>query len=141
MVKIRNCVRLVAIFVRYLILTKIYGMEISRTARISFGAKLDKTNPKGIHIGKESFIASGAIILSHDFSRNIHAETYIGTQCFIGVNAVVMCGVRIGDNCVIGAGAIVTKDIPSNCMVVGNPARIIREGINTIKFGQLVNTK
>ncbi|MBD5195406.1 MAG: acyltransferase [Bacteroides sp.] len=141
MVKIRNCVRLVAIFVRYLILTKIYGMEISRTARISFGAKLDKTNPKGIHIGKESFIASGAIILSHDFSRNIHADTYIGTQCFIGVNAVVMCGVRIGDNCVIGAGAIVTKDIPSNCMVVGNPARIIREGINTIKFGQLVNTK
>lgn len=141
MVKIRNCVRLVAIFVRYLILTKIYGMEISRTARISFGAKLDKTNPKGIHIGKESFIASGAIILSHDFSRNIHANTYIGTQCFIGVNAVVMCGVRIGDNCVIGAGAIVTKDIPSNCMVVGNPARIIREGINTIKFGQLVNTK
>ena len=141
MVKIRNCVRLVAIFVRYLILTKIYGMEISRTARISFGAKLDKTNPKGIHIGKESFIASGAIILSHDFSRNIHADTYIGTQCFIGVNAVVMCGVRIRDNCVIGAGAIVTKDIPSNCMVVGNPARIIREGINTIKFGQLVNTK
>ena len=141
MVKIRNCVRLVAIFVRYLILTKIYGMEISRTARISFGAKLDKTNPKGIHIGKESFIASGAIILSHDFSRNIHADTYIGTQCFIGVNAVVMCGVRIGDNCVIGAGAIVTKDIPSNCMIVGNPARIIREGINTIKFGQLVNTK
>ena len=141
MVKIRNCVRLVAIFVRYLILTKIYGMEISRTARISFGAKLDKTNPKGIHIGRESFIASGSIILSHDFSRNIHANTYIGTQCFIGVNAVVMCGVRIGDNCVIGAGAIVTKDIPSNCMVVGNPARIIREGINTIKFGQLVNTK
>ncbi|MBD5223754.1 MAG: acyltransferase [Bacteroidales bacterium] len=141
MVKIRNCVRLVAIFVRYLILTKIYGMGISRTARISFGAKLDKTNPKGIHIGRESFIASGSIILSHDFSRNIHADTYIGTQCFIGVNAVVMCGVRIGDNCVIGAGAIVTKDIPSNCMVVGNPARIIREGINTTKFGQLVNPK
>ena len=139
MVKIRNCVRFVAIFIRQFILTKIYGMDISRTARISFGAKLDKTNPKGIHIGDESYVASGAIILSHDFCKNIHADTYIGTRCFIGINTVVMCGVRIGDNCVIGAGAIVTKDVPSNCIIAGNPARIIRDGIETIKFGQLVN--
>ena len=138
MVKIRNCIRLVAIFIRYFILTKIYGMDISRTARISFGAKLDKTNPKGIHIGEESFVASGAIILSHDFCRNKHADTYIGTRCFIGVNTVIMCGIRIGDNCVIGAGAIVTKDVPSNCILAGNPAKIIREDIYTTKFGQLV---
>ena len=102
-------------------------------------SKLDKTNPKGIHIGEESFVASGAIILSHDFCKNIHADTYIGTRCFIGINAVIMCGVSIGDNCVIGAGAIVTKDAPSNCILAGNPARIIRKGINTTKFGQLVN--
>ena len=139
MVKIRNFIRLVVIFIRHFILTKIYGMDISRTTRISFGAKLDKTNPKGIHIGEESFVASGAIILSHDFCRNIHADTYIVARCFIGVNSIIMCGVRIGDNCVIGAGAIVTKDAPPNCMLAGNPARIIRKGINTTKFGQLVN--
>ena len=138
MVKIRNCIRLVVIFIRYFILTRIYGMDISRTARISFGAKLDKTNPKGIHIGEESFVSSGAIILSHDFCRNKHADTYIGTRCFIGVNTVIMCGIRIGDNCVIGAGAIVTKDVPSNCILAGNPAKIIREEIYTTKFGQLV---
>ena len=138
MVKIRNCIRLVAIFIRYFILTRIYGMDISRTARISFGAKLDKTNPKGIHIGEESFVASGAVILSHDFCRNKHADTYIGTRCFIGVNTVIMCGIRIGDNCVIGAGAIVTEDVPSNCILAGNPAKIIREDIYTTKFGQLV---
>lgn len=138
MVKIRNCIRLVAIFIRYFILTRIYGMDISRTARISFGAKLDKTNPKGIHIGEESFVSSGAIILSHDFCRNKHADTYIGTRCFIGVNTIIMCGIRIGDNCVIGAGAIVTKDVPSNCILAGNPAKIIREEIYTTKFGQLV---
>ena len=138
MVKIRNCIRLVAIFIRYFILTRIYGMDISRTARISFGAKLDKTNPKGIHIGEESFVASGAIILSHDFCRNKHADTYIGTRCFIGVNTVIMCGIRIGDNCVIGAGAIVTEDVPSNCILAGNPAKIIREDIYTTKFGQLM---
>lgn len=139
MVKIRNFIRLVAIFIRHFILTKIYGMDISSTTRISFGAKLDKTNPKGIHIGEESFVASGAIILSHDFCRNIHTDTYIGARCFIGVNSIIMCGVRIGDNCVIGAGAIVTKDAPPNCMLAGNPAKIIRKGINTTKFGQLVN--
>ena len=138
MVKIRNCIRLVAIFIRYFILTRIYGMDISRTARISFGAKLDKTNPKGIHIGEESFVASGAIILSRDFCRNKHADTYIGTRCFIGVNTVIMCGIRIGDNCVIGAGAIVTEDVPSNCILAGNPAKIIREDIYTTKFGQLM---
>ena len=138
MVKIRNCIRLVAIFIRYFILTRIYGMDISRTARISFGAKLDKTNPKGIHIGEESFGASGAVILSHDFCRNKHADTYIGTRCFIGVNTVIMCGIRIGDNCVIGAGAIVTEDVPSNCILAGNPAKIIREDIYTTKFGQLM---
>ena len=138
MVKIRNCIRLVAIFIRYFILTRIYGMDISRTARISFGAKLDKTNPKGIHIGEESFVASGAVILSHDFCRNKHADTYIGTRCFIGVNTIIMCGIRIGDNCVIGAGTIVTKDVPSNCILAGNPAKIIREEIYTTKFGQLV---
>ena len=141
MVKIRNFIRLVAIFIRHFILTKIYGMDISSTTRISFGAKLDKTNPKGIHIGEESFVASGAIILSHDFCRNIHTDTYIGARCFIGVNSIIMCGVRIGDNCVIGAGAIVTKDAPPNCMLAGNPAKIIREGINTTKFGQLVNNE
>ena len=138
MVKIRNCIRLVAIFIRYFILTRIYGMDISRTARISFGAKLDKTNPKGIHIGEESFVSSGATILSHDFCRNKHADTYIGTRCFIGVNTIIMCGIRIGDNCVIGAGTIVTKDVPSNCILAGNPAKIIREEIYTTKFGQLV---
>lgn len=48
-----------------------------------------------------------------------------------------MCGVRIGDEVVVGSGAIVTKDVPSNCVVAGNPARIIRDGIKTKKSGQI----
>lgn len=112
-------------------------MDISRSARVSFGVKLDKTNPRGVHIGEESFLASGSVVLTHDYCRNLHVDTYIGKRCFVGVNAIIMCGVRIGDNVVIGSGAVVTKDVPSHCMVAGNPARVIREGINTIKFGQL----
>lgn len=113
-------------------------MDISYSARISVRAKLDKTNPKGIHIGEESYIASGAIIFSHDYARNLHEDTYIGKRCFIGANAIVMCGVRIGDEVIVGSGAIVTKDVPSNSIVAGNPARIMRQGIQTVKYGQLV---
>lgn len=137
MTKIRNFIRLIVIGLRYFVQTKVYKMDISRSARISFGTKLDKTNPKGVHIGEESYMASGAILFSHDFSRNLRTHTYVGKRCFIGANAIIMAGVRIGDEVIVGSGAIVTKDVPSNCIVAGNPARIVKEGIHTTKFGQL----
>lgn len=123
---------------RHFILTAVYGMHIDRSARISFGTKLDKTNPKGIHVGEESYIASGALIFTHDYARGIHKDTYIGKRCFIGANAIVMCGINIGDEVIVGAGAIVTKDVPSHCIVAGNPAKIIKTDIHTKKFGQLI---
>lgn len=139
MTKIRNFIRLIVITVKHITLTKFYNMDIAKSARISFGTKLDKTNPSGIHIGDETYIASGAIIFTHDFARNMHADTYIGKRCFIGANAIVMCGITIGDNVIIGSGSVVTKDIPSNCIAAGNPARILKENIRTKKFGQLEN--
>lgn len=137
MVKIRNVVRFIVITIRHWILCNLYGMDIAKSARISYGAKLDKTNPRGIHIRQGTYIASGAVVLTHDFSRNKHADTYIGEKCFIGLNAIIMCGVNIGDSVVVGAGAVVTKDVPSNCMVVGNPAKIIKEGVCTGKWGTI----
>lgn len=138
MSKIRNFIRLIVITMRHFILTAVYGMHIDRSARISFGTKLDKTNPKGIHVGEESYIASGALIFTHDYARGIHKDTYIGKRCFIGANAIVMCGINIGDEVIVGAGAIVTKDVPSHCIVAGNPAKIIKTDIHTKKFGQLI---
>ncbi len=136
--KLRESIRLIAIRLRHAYFTGLLGMDIATSARISFGTRLDKTNPKGIHIGEESYTASGAIIFTHDFCRGIHRDTRIGKRCFIGANAIIMCGVRIGDNVVVGSGAIVTKDVPSGCIVAGNPAKIIKEGIRTTKFGQIV---
>lgn len=51
----------------------------------------------------------------------------VGRNCWIGAGAVIMPGVTIGDNSVIGAGSVVTKDIPANVVAYGNPCRVARE--------------
>lgn len=135
---LRSCIREFILFIMYYIYTRLYKMDINPTAKISFGAKLDKTNPRGVHVDSESYIASGVIIFTHDYSRAIHSDTFIGKKCFIGANSIIMCGVKVADNVIIGAGSVVTKDIPENSIAAGNPARIIRENIKTKKYGQIV---
>lgn len=56
---------------------------------------------------------------------DVFGKITVGDNVHIGTNAIIMPGVRIGSNCIIGCGAIVTKDIPDNSVVVGVPARII----------------
>ena len=51
----------------------------------------------------------------------------IGRNCWLGAGVIVLPGVTIGDNTVIGAGSVVTKDIPANVVAVGNPCRVLRE--------------
>ncbi len=140
-IKLREFIRWLLMMPHFLILTKLYKMNISASARISLGAKLDKTYPKGIYIDDESYIASGVLIFSHDFSRTIYANTYIGKKCFIGANAIIMPGIKIGNEVIVGSGSIVTKDIESNSIVVGNPAKIIKSNINTTVFGKLIQEK
>jgi len=52
---------------------------------------------------------------------------HIGKNCWIGTGAIILPGVTIGDNTVIGAGSVVTKDIPANVVAVGNPCKVLRE--------------
>jgi len=136
-VKIRRLIRYTVIFLMYLIYTKVYKMKIAKSARISFGAKLDKTYPKGIHIGEESYIASGAIIFTHNYNKYLKVDTFIGKRCFIGANAIIMPGIKIGDEVIVGAGSVVTKDVESNTIVAGNPAKVLKTGIQTMKYGRL----
>lgn len=137
MLLIKDRIRLLVIKLRYYYQTKVQHMNIDKSALVSFSTKLDKVNPRGIHIGAETYIASGTRILTHDYCMKRHADTYIGKCCFIGADVIVLGGVNIGDEVIVGAGAVVTKDVPSNCIVAGNPARIIRQGISTGKYGQL----
>lgn len=122
-------------YFRLFIYRNIYGMNIDRTCQISTSAKLDKANPKGIVIGKYSYVTLGVVVLSHDMSRNLKCDTVIGDNVFIGANSVIMPGVKISDNSIVGAGSVVTKDVPSNVVVAGNPARIIKENVNVGKYG------
>jgi len=117
----------------------IWGYDVHPSTMISFGAYLDRTYPQGVHIGAESIVTRGAVILSHDYSRHSRMDTVIGKRCMIGVNAIVLPGVRIGDEVVIGAGAIVTRDVESNSLAVGNPARILRH-IRTQPYGRIVGS-
>ena len=64
-------------------------------------------------------------ILEKGYQYNLPIR--IGENCWIGGGVVIVPGVTIGDNSVIGAGSIVTRDIPANVVVVGNPCRVMRE--------------
>lgn len=79
----------------------------------------------------------GGTILAHDACRSLKADVRIGSRCFIGTKAIIMPGVTIGDEVIVAAGAVVTKDVPSHTMVAGNPAKIIRENIFCEKYGVL----
>jgi acetyltransferase-like isoleucine patch superfamily enzyme len=114
-------------------------MDIGKNCRISWKAHLDKSvNPKGIHIGDNTWILNGAMILAHDHCRGLKADTYIGSDCVIGVRSIVMPGITIGNQSVVGGGSVVTKDISCNCIAVGNPAKVIKEGVS-VRNGQIQN--
>lgn len=123
--------------VRISYLNKVWGMNISKTAKISLKAKLDFTNPKGVNIGDGSYIAFGTVILTHDMCRNLSKSVIIGKNCFIGGNAILMPGVTLGDSVIVGAGSVVTKSFESNVIVSGNPAKVIKRDINTTTLGIL----
>lgn len=114
---------------------RVWGMDIGRDVHISRSAKLDLSNPKGIHIGDFTCIAFDAVILTHDFVNGVHLPVTIGSNCLIGARAVVMPGVTIGDHCIVGTGAIVMRNVPPRSIVMGNPARVMESDIDTGPWG------
>lgn len=115
-------------------LRKVYKMDIGKDVLISWNAHLDKSiNPKGIHIGDGTAVANGAMILSHDACRRLKADTYIGKNCLIGARSIILPGVRIGDSSIVAAGGVISKDVPPNSVVAGNPGRIVKTDVVLVK--------
>jgi acetyltransferase-like isoleucine patch superfamily enzyme len=131
-------VRHFILYFRNIYFRKIYGMTIGKDVRISLKANLDKRNPKGVIIGEGSYLAFGATILCHDMSRNKSEPVIIGKNCFIGANSIILPGVKIGDEVVVAAGAVVTKNVDNNTIVAGNPAKPIKTNIKTLTWGRII---
>lgn len=114
---------------------KVYGMKIGEGVRISRGARLDKTNPGGIKIGDYTAVVSGAAIFTHDFVNRTHANVTVGKNCFIGYGAIILPGVTVGDSVIVAGNSVVGRDVPSNSIVMGNPARVVERDIVTGPWG------
>jgi acetyltransferase-like isoleucine patch superfamily enzyme len=103
------------------------GTKIGKGCFISSHAYIDSRRGK-ISIGNNVSIAGGSYILSHTgFRPNAEGqETIIEDNVLIFVNSVILPGVRIGENSIIGAGSVVMRDVPPNVVVQGNPARVVQ---------------
>lgn len=123
---------------KWLYFTRFWGMDIHPSASYSLSVRFDKTNPRGVHIGAETYVAFEAAILTHDLTRGLYLDTRIGKRCFIGARSIILPGIEIGDECVIGAGSVVTRSLPPRTLAAGNPARVLRSDIEVIsRYGRL----
>jgi len=111
------------------------GVKVGSDCRIyirNFG-----TEPFLVSIGDRTTVTSGVRILTHDGSTSVvrnasgrryqrYAPVRIGSDVFIGVNSIIIPGVTIHSRCVVGAGSVVTRDVPEGTVVAGNPARPVK---------------
>ena len=106
------------------------GMIIGERCFILDEVRIDPGFEHLIMLGDEVTISPQVFLLAHDactkralgLTRKMMVK--IGSRTFIGARALIMPGVTIGDDCIIGAGSVVTHDIPNNSVACGNPARV-----------------
>lgn len=123
---------------------RLRGYRIHPSVILERNLNIDRLYPQGVYIGENTLVASGVTIMAHDHCKRVGkqpllVDTKIGARCFIAVGATILPGVIIGDEVVVGAGAVVTKNVPSNVIVAGNPARIIRENIKMNNKAEIIN--
>jgi len=109
----------------------VIGERVWVSFAVSGGCYVQAAN--GIRIGARTIFAPGVKIISANHDPRDHSKwepgppIVIGEDCWIGANAVILPGVQLGDRVIVGAGAVVTKSVPSDSVVAGVPARPLRE--------------
>jgi len=119
-------------------------VEIQKNASVGKRCKISSHTfiCEGVHIGDEVFVGHGVMFINDKRPRASAdgqpitdnwtlEETIVEDGVSIGSNATIVCGIRIGPGALIGAGAVVTRDVPANATVAGNPARVLpaRSGV------------
>ena len=107
-----------------------WNLVVRRAAAIADGAEV--YNPSVVQVGESAVVSQGAYLCgaSHDYRSTafplISAPITIGAHAWIAARAIVQMGITIGEGCVIGAGSVVTKDMPAWTVCAGVPCRAIR---------------
>lgn len=111
---------------------KMGGVDLSDYKSVFIGSNVifDTLRPDLIHIAGNTIITTGTVILSHFYNTSTKkfefGDVFIGRNVFIGCNSIVCKPIEIGDCSIIGAGSILTKNIPAHQLWCGNPAIFIK---------------
>ena len=116
-------------------------VEIQKNARVGKRCKISSHSfiCEGVDIEDNVFIGHGVMFINDTYPRATNARGELQTEAdwkvdrtvvrkgaSIGSNATILCNIRIGENAIVGAGSVVTKDVPANAVVAGNPAKVLR---------------
>jgi acetyltransferase-like isoleucine patch superfamily enzyme len=117
-------------------------VEIQKNATVGKNCKISSHTfiCEGVHIEDNVFVGHNVTFINDKHPRSVNVDgsmqteadwkvekTFIKKGASIGSSATILCGVTVGENSIIGAGAVVTKDVPPNTIVAGVPAKVIKE--------------